>query len=213
MIKLIIFDFDGVIVESVDIKTRAFAKLFEKEDKENIQKIVGYHLKNTGVSRYEKFRHIYKDILNRALNNEEFESLCSRFSSIVKDEVIRAPFVKGADSFLKEYVSKYRFFILSATPQEEIEEILRAINISQFFVGVYGSPTEKTTAVKDILAKEKSGIDNVLYIGDSLSDYIAAKNNSIKFVARISNNESIFSKIDCSKINDLEGFKDKINEF
>ncbi len=29
MIKAIIFDFDGVIVESVDIKTKAFARLFE----------------------------------------------------------------------------------------------------------------------------------------------------------------------------------------
>ena len=59
MLKAILFDFDGVLVESVDIKTKAFAKLFENEGPEIVNKVVEYHLANGGVSRFKKFDYIY----------------------------------------------------------------------------------------------------------------------------------------------------------
>jgi len=46
MIKAIIFDFDGVLVESVDIKTKAFAGLFEHEGDSIVRRVVAYHIKN-----------------------------------------------------------------------------------------------------------------------------------------------------------------------
>ena len=52
MIKIIFFDFDGVIVESVDIKTKAFAMLFEHEGRDIANRVIDYHLKNSGVSRF-----------------------------------------------------------------------------------------------------------------------------------------------------------------
>ena len=63
MVKAIIFDFDGVLVESVDIKTRAFARLFESEENDAVKEIVNYHLGHAGVSRFEKFKYIYNNIL------------------------------------------------------------------------------------------------------------------------------------------------------
>ena len=76
MIKAVIFDFDGVIVESVDIKTEAFARLFENEGDEVVRQVVAHHLKNCGVSRFEKFRHIYQKMLNRELSDRKFKELC-----------------------------------------------------------------------------------------------------------------------------------------
>ena len=55
MIKAIIFDFDGVICESVNVKTIAFKKLFA-DYPEHQDRIVEYHLVNGGISRYEKLR-------------------------------------------------------------------------------------------------------------------------------------------------------------
>jgi beta-phosphoglucomutase-like phosphatase (HAD superfamily) len=88
LIKAIIFDFDGVIVESVDIKTKSFKKLFEPYGKEIVKKVIEHHLKNTGVSRFEKFNYIYKNILNRKLTKDKFDSLCKKFSDLVVDEVV-----------------------------------------------------------------------------------------------------------------------------
>ena len=50
----IIFDFDGVIVESGDIKTNAFADLYQSYGDPIVKEVVRYHKLNGGLSRYKK---------------------------------------------------------------------------------------------------------------------------------------------------------------
>lgn len=212
MIKAVLFDFDGVIVESVDIKTRAFAKLFEKEGDEVVGQVIDYHIKNTGVSRFEKFRHIYKEFLKKPLGDREFGELCDRFSSIVLEEVVNSPYVMGADRFLKSFNKKYKFFILSATPQKEIEEIAKRRGIGTLFKQIYGSPTDKKDAVRVILSGEKLMPSEAVYVGDAISDYLAAKENGVHFIARISNNEEIFKGIECIRVPDMTSLEKIIDD-
>ena len=57
MIKNIIFDFDGVILDSVNIKTEAFYKLFEQYGSKIANQVVDYHIINGGMSRFKKFEY------------------------------------------------------------------------------------------------------------------------------------------------------------
>ena len=220
MIKAVIFDFDGVLVESVDIKTKAFAKLFESEGNDIVEKVVVYHVKNAGISRFEKFKYIYKEIINRPLTEEIFDDLCQRFSHLVVDEVVSAPYVKGAKEFLDGYANKYMCFVASATPQDEMEEIIKRRQMQRYFKGVYGSPKKKGEIVREILAaytlehnempfNSALSPQSFVYVGDALSDYQAAKDNSIRFIARITGNE--FENIDCMKMRDLVNLKNALN--
>ena len=212
MIRAIFFDFDGVIVESVDIKTRAFAKLFEHEGEDIVKKVISYHLNNAGVSRYEKFRHIYKEILKQFLSDKEFEMLCNKFASSVMDGVIKAPYVKGAKEFLENYYTEYKCFVVSATPQEEIEKIIQKRRIQHFFKAVYGTPTKKNDAVGTIFMKERIDPCNAVYVGDAMSDYLAAEENRVAFIARVTkDNNSLFKDLNCIKLNNLVDLKDTIN--
>lgn len=211
MIKAIIFDFDGVIVESVNVKTDAFAKLFEEEGKEVVGRVVRYHLDNTGVSRYDKFRYIYRDILKRPLGEDKFKELCGRFEKLVLDEVIKVPYVKGALEFLKDGARKYAFYITSATPQEELKIIITRRGLSKFFKAVYGAPKNKADAVREIIKEAGLGLQEVVYIGDAASDYNAARDNGISFIARINDNKEIFKGIACEKIADLTELRDAID--
>jgi len=203
MIKVLFFDFDGVIAESVDIKTRAFARLFEAEGNDIVRKVVDYHSKNTGVSRFDKFKYFYKNFLHRPLSNAEFQSLCNKFSKLVMDEVVNAPYVKGADEFLRKFSDGYHCFIVSATPQQEMEEILRRRDIIRYFKKVYGSPTTKKQAVGLTLKDEDVAPGDSLYVGDARSDYEAAKELGVHFVAVVSEKDVIFNQIDCIKLNNL----------
>ena len=56
----IIFDFDGVILNSHKIKTQAFYQLFKNYGKKIAIKSKNYHINNAGVSRYIKFKYILK---------------------------------------------------------------------------------------------------------------------------------------------------------
>lgn len=212
MIRAVIFDFDGVLVESVDIKTRAFAKLFEPEGPAVMKAVTDYHIENAGVSRFDKFRYIYKTILKQELSEEKFSELCSRFSDLVKKEVVAAPYVKGAKEFLEKSVASYKFFIASGTPQAEIEDIVRLRGIGRYFSGIYGSPTRKSDAVKDICRSYDYPPEEILFIGDAMSDYEAAAENGSRFIARMNYNEGIFKGIDCVKVNDLSSLDEALKK-
>lgn len=75
--------------------------------------------------------------------------------------------------------------------------------MGSFFKGVYGAPTPKKDAVRATLEKEGIKPSQAVYVGDALSDYRAASENGVFFVARIAGNEQLFAEIDCAKIKDL----------
>lgn len=187
--KVIIFDFDGVLAESVDVKTKAFACLFADYGKEVVQKVVDYHLKNGGVSRYEKFKYYYKEILKEPLSNEKLNELGERFSQLVVDEVVKAPEVKGANKFLERYYKDLCFYVVSGTPEEELKQIINKRNMQKYFLGVYGSPAKKGELIQNILKDNGYKKIEVMVTGDSITDYEAAKNAGVNFAGRIIKND------------------------
>ena len=210
MIKAIFFDFDGVIVESVDIKTRAFGVLFAEHGEDIARRVVDYHVANAGISRYEKFKYIYKEILKKPLTDRVFEALCGRFSSLVADNVIAAPYVKGAREFLEKGCRRYACFIISATPGIEIEDIIAKRRDYIFFKKIIGAPIDKKDAVKNILSQEGIMPGEAAYVGDAMSDYEAARDNGVHFIARIRDNETAFRGVDCPKIRDLTPLEEEL---
>jgi len=204
MVKAVIFDFDGVLAESVGIKTEAFRKLFEKEGPEAVNKIVAYHLEHGGVSRFEKFRHIYKEILKRPLGDGEFDLLCRKFGEFVLEEVIRAPEVNGSAECLRKLHGKAKLFIVSGTPEEEMRHIAEARGTARYFDGIYGSPLTKAELVREILKGNGLSPDEVVFVGDAMTDYNAAMETGVGFIARITpETEGLWKDLDVKVVGDM----------
>jgi len=210
MIKAVFFDFDGVLVESLDIKNKAFAGLFERESADARRAIMDYHLAHAGVSRYDKFRYFYKEILKRPLSEKEFAWLCERFSALAAGNVIKAPYVKGAREFLDGFHKRYALYVVSATPREEIAGIVKRRGMSGYFRAVYGAPDAKKDVVKKVIADEGMDPADAVYVGDALSDYEAAVSNGVGFIARLAGGTDVFEGRDCPKMKDLEGLAEVI---
>ena len=189
MIRAIAFDFDGVLVESVEVKTRAVASLFAAEGAEHVQDILDYHLKHLGVSRFEKFRIIYRDILKRPLTEEQSRSLGERFSKLVFDEVVAAPWVDGAEEFLSTHCECYPFFVISGTPEEELKEIIRRRGMNKYFSEVLGAPRSKEELLCEIMMRHRLAPLELVFVGDSGTDWIAARETGIPFIWRRASSE------------------------
>jgi phosphoglycolate phosphatase-like HAD superfamily hydrolase len=181
--RAVIFDFDGVILESVDIKTEAFLFLFA-DHPEHGEAIRRYHLENLGISRYLKFEWIYSELLGRAISEEEIRQLGETFSEIVLEKVLACPFVPGAMKLLETLHNRSLLFIASGTPQEELERVVDARNLRQFFTEVWGSPRGKVEIIRSILSRFGLSEEDVFFVGDGLSDYRAAVETGVGFIAR-----------------------------
>ena len=182
MIRAIIFDFDGVILDSVEIKTKAFARLFEEHGPEVVGQVVAHHLAQGGVSRFRKFAHIYEHILRRPMPDGESERLGGRFSELVFDVVVKAAWIPGAPEFLAQNHTRFRCFVASGTPQEELERIVCLRDLEGYFAGVFGTPATKEEITRAIFAKEGLQNSEALFVGDALTDFNAAKACGVRFV-------------------------------
>ena len=183
MPDILVFDFDGVILESADIKTRAFRELFAAHP-DRVEEIVAYHEANAGISRLLKFRHIYGSMLGRPLGPEEERALGERFAALVIEEVVCCPFVPGALELLQAYSGRRPLFVASGTPDDELRRIVAARALTALFRGVYGAPKEKSAILEEILAMTKAPRASLLFVGDGRSDYEAAKAAGVGFVGR-----------------------------
>ncbi|MGB7789250.1 HAD family hydrolase [Methanoregula sp.] len=189
MISTIIFDFDGVILESVTIKTEAFRVLFS-DVPEHVDEIVQFHRDNGGMSRFDKIRYIYKNILKKDLDQVTFETLSEKFSNLVFHGVLNAPFVPGAAEFLKKYSSTIPLYVVSATPEKELREIMLERNLTPFFKEVYGAPRKKNDCIDEILSKSGVPASDVLFVGDALNDLAAAQASGVAFIGRVGRGEN-----------------------
>ncbi len=208
MIKAIIFDFDGVLVESVDVKTRAFAKMFDDEGEDVVQKVVDYHLTNGGVSRVRKFEYYYEKILKRSLSEEKLRELCDTFSRLVVIEVINSPYVKGAREFLDNVHNKIDLYIASGTPEDELIEIVRCREMGKYFNGVFGSPVQKGDIARMILSQNGYNTNEVVFIGDSITDLKGAQDSGVRFIGRVADaGDTSFAGMDIKVVKDLSGLE------
>ena len=199
--KAIIFDFDGVILDSVDVKTKAFRQMYSIYGDDVMRKVVDYHLLNGGISRYEKFKYFHKNFLNISLSIAEVDHMALEFSKIVFNKVSNSEYIKGALEFLNYSHEKYLTFICTGTPEHEIKKILEKKKLTKFFNSVYGSPKSKVEIIKKIMIEKKLNTNEILFIGDAMTDYNASYETNLNFIG-IRNKDTVFPE-DVIQIDDL----------
>ena len=203
----IVFDFDGTLVQSNKIKTWAFGELYKEHGEKIVQKIIDYNKEHEGISRFVKFRYCHENFLGKPYTEEIGEKLSYTYTKLVFDGVVQAPYVEGALEFLKKHYQHIPLFVASGTPETELREIIKHRSIALFFQGVYGSPSTKKEILQGILAKHKLYPEQVLMVGDSLTDWEGAQGVGAEFIVMQSGkNSNIFppTKIKLNNFAELE---------
>ncbi len=209
MIRAAILDFDGVVLESADIKTRAFERLFDGDER-----AVAYHLEHAGVSRYEKFRHITTEIHGREYTEQVERRLGDEFARLVLDEVLACPFVPGARELLERRGAQVPLYVASGTPQEELRGIVEQRGIESFFSGVFGSPDTKDVIARRVLGGLGVEPADALFVGDALTDMEAARAVGMPFVGRVPPGEADpFGLPHVKRVPDMAGLDGLWDEF
>jgi phosphoglycolate phosphatase-like HAD superfamily hydrolase len=181
--QIIFWDFDGVIKESVDVKTKAFMQLFSKYGPQVVEKVRIHHEANGGMSRFKKMP-IYLKYAGETVTDSHVSKLCEAFGKLVFKNVLDCSWVDGAKDYLEQNRFEQRFYLVSATPIEELKSILTELGIINSFLGIYGAPVAKTDAIRAILQKEAIMPSHTVMIGDAQADLDAAVANNVPFILR-----------------------------
>jgi phosphoglycolate phosphatase-like HAD superfamily hydrolase len=203
--KAIIFDYDGVIAESVNVKTDAFAEIYKPYGQDVVNKVIRHHEANGGISRFDKFRIYHNEYLGLEIGQSMVDELANQFSELVLQKVIDAPYVQGAFEYISSNYCNYDFYISTGTPTSEIEIILQRKGLRKYFKSVFGSPEKKEIHVNKILDTNNYNKREIVFIGDAITDRDAARINGIEFIGRYTTTDEI--KLEKYLISNFLGFE------
>ncbi|HCN16702.1 MULTISPECIES: HAD family hydrolase [Psychrobacter] len=182
--KTLVFDCDGVILNSNKIKTEAFYQAALAYGEEAAQALVKYHVVNGGVSRYEKFDYFLSQILptlTLKISGPNLDELLEHYAEIVLHGLLTCEVAEGLEE-LRNKTSDANWFIVSGGDQLELRHVFNERGLAKYFDGgVFGSPDNKD----QILERELSNgniSQPALFLGDSKYDYEAAMKANLDFI-------------------------------
>ena len=190
--KVILWDFDGVLMNSNAVRDIGFEKVLADYPAEQVTALMKYHKANGGLSRYVKFRYFFEVVRNESVSDEQIQELAKKFSSIMQEILFdKLLLINDSIEFVQQNFSKYKMHIVSGSDGVELRSLCKYLEIDKYFITIEGSPTIKNELVKQLLFKYKYNCEACVLVGDSVNDKEAARVNNISFAAY--NNSALFS--------------------
>jgi HAD superfamily hydrolase (TIGR01549 family) len=191
-LKAILFDFDGVILDSMDVRDSGFRYIFRCFDDDKLEELILYHRKNGGLSRFKKINYFYKEILKKEISSELVNSYAEKYSTIMRKELVNKDKLIGDTiDFIKSSQDLFDFHIVSGSEHTELNYLCTALKIDKYFLSISGSPAPKEELITRTLERYMYKKNEAIVVGDSINDLVAAKRNGLTFIGY--NNESIRS--------------------
>lgn len=178
--QTLVFDCDGVVLNSNKVKTEAFFKAALPYGEAAAQQLVNYHVARGGISRYKKFEWFIENVV-AAQEGPNLEQLLAAYATEVKHGLLTCDIAEGLAE-LRAKTPQANWLIVSGGDQQELREVFAARDLAKYFDGgIFGSPDSKDT----ILARELA-LANIkqpaLFLGDSRYDHVAASTAKLDFI-------------------------------
>jgi len=181
--EVILWDFDGVIIDSNSVREFGFREVLKEFDPEQVEQLIDFHNANGGWSRYVKFRYFYEEILKCPISESQVQELANSFSSIMVESLPNPELlIEETVRFIQEMNSQGKqMHIVSGSDDNELRSLCDELELSKYFLSINGSPTPKSALVKAIIDNGNISASQYCLIGDAVNDYDAANQNEIQF--------------------------------
>lgn len=181
--KTIIFDVDGVILDSNVTKIDSYFRTAKKlgATNEQAQSLVDYHIKHAGLPSQPKFKWFIEAVLAEEVTAVRMNEFQETFSLAVKRGSLGCRLATGLNE-LRQKTEHAKWMVVTETDQKQIRTLFEERQIASLFEGgIFGSPNDKD----EILTREKK-IGHIimpgLFIGDCMYDYEVAVRAGLDFV-------------------------------
>ena len=186
--ELIIFDFDGTLIDSNPDLTQALNKMLTHYDLEPITlEEASLYIGNGAKKLVERgLNHrLHPDEITEALFNEAFDFFIKAYGEVVCDKTYLYPGVVETLQYLEK--KGYDMTICTNKPFEFIEPILDTLSVKHFFkawVGANSLPKQKPDPMPLLHLAETMNrdIETSIMVGDSKNDILAAQNAKMESI-------------------------------
>lgn len=191
-IKVIFWDFDGVLMDSNLVRESGFKWVLRSYNESEVEALIAFHRLNGGLSRYVKFRYFYEVIRNEVCDSSMLQWCYDEFSKYMALNLFdKGLLIKETLSFVESNLDKYDMHIVSGSDDVELKLLCQFLEIHPFFISINGSPIEKEEHVRLLIDGYNYKKMECLLIGDSINDREAAIVNNISFMSY--NNKNLHS--------------------
>lgn len=164
MIKHICFDFDGVILDSMDMHLQNFKDVFSVEfTREELASFLDGNFNDSAIGRVFDWK-AYNKVLE------------DKYQNIALEPVVLES--------LKTFAQDFQLSINSSGADEVLDFVLTRNNVRDLFVEVWGTWTEpkKTKKFEMLMAAHNLSNDEILFVTDTLGDILEAHEVSVPVV-------------------------------
>lgn len=182
-IDLVVFDCDGVLLESMPAKIEAFRRWVPEAHAKHRESFMRVVMDGFGKSRRHHIRRFYEEILGQSPDDALIESEVARFTDICEPLCASADWRAGSREFVLACRSAgVPRYVLSGTPQAPLEAMLASTGAAELFDVIIGSPPAKPESLARILAETGTPAHRTVFVGDAEADRAAAAHVGAHFV-------------------------------
>ena len=185
MKRVIVFDFDGVIVPSSEkIKSNAWHVLYSDSDARALfNEAEEKYGCGRGGDRYDIIRYVLTGLDVVGTELEQRTALdAAHFDDIVQERICAAGVSHEIRKALAACKAAMPTYVNTATPLDAIERTLCALEIRDYFTDILGRPQTKVENFAHVAQREQVTPGEITFLGDSLSDFRAATSFGCVFV-------------------------------
>jgi phosphoglycolate phosphatase-like HAD superfamily hydrolase len=182
-IEVVIFDFDGTLVDSNRLKYDAYFELFAA-DANHVRTIREVLAEINEKSRYDILEEICRRLNADRKDgiNGQIKHLADRYGDIVFNGAKTCPEMPGAGNVLRSLSRPYRLYLSSTTPEDSLKKIVHFRGWARYFVDVFGYPRQKSESIRRILTRENAAKSQVVVVGDRENDRQSAAETGCHFI-------------------------------
>lgn len=175
MIKYLLFDFDGTLVDSLDITVEVYNQVAEKYKARKLDRKDVEYFKSLSVKERCQFLNfkLYK-----------FPVAALEVYKLFKPFIKELRFFEGMREVLEELHARgYKIAIISTNSEHNIRAFLQHNQVDYIHDVICSNNLfGKNKDIKRFLKTHKLKTSEVIYVGDEIRDLIASKKNGIKVV-------------------------------